>query len=897
MDKTAAERLLEEAVSANDSQKLEEIISGLERRNFPPDKLKELLNSQLYQAMSHSSQDIVRFLVKKGADINHHNSIKQSILFRAIHSTTAESENILKFLLENGADINHKNINGQTDFMDLMVSDKLTYSYLLDIVDAVSNIQERDLRTGGSYLHIVSNRWDDESRVDMLNKLLKMGLDINCLDNNDDTPLHLMGGIACCYSIKFLLENGADIKARNRMGETVLHYLACSNEFDGFSDSLKLLIDKGADINELDYEGRTSVHQALTSKDTTCESIKELMKYGIKMNVQDYSGRNEIFFAVHDVKSYLKYTEEADLERRSEVIKLLAEEGVDVNTGDMHGITPLHMSTTLGSDELDILVTLLDLGADFTRKTNTGATALHWACKTYNMAHVLTFFYLENGKDINVKDDYGSTILHWAVWHRKLSVCRSVLQAGADANIKDTTGKTPGDLARILHFDDFHKLLSTYKTLEPLEIQYPVVVCNGSDPIFSCPILKYIKKLDHKIDVQEYMKHVDLHKASLSRSVSIMLGLSNMGMFYDIEENTTVPEKIDTLMCSIVNKVAGRNPLFCCELRLAGSSFEGTKVQVRDEFDYIWSLTEFNESFVPVESSVFPEGFVKLHIKEEMIGGRFSQYLDKDNFLDSRFLTRQLFSLINEEVKNTLKGHNDLVCIKFLDEIFCGTSNLVFHYFGRQAKSFTISVDVVPTILLAGWTPVGFHVRHSLLLQHSTNDLIFSAILKTPDRVHVEHYTMFFRVSYGYIEQGILQSVPYDVKKGYIILKSLAETGYFPKVVDHDNDRTIKKFITSYHLKTCFLHELEKARNEGDLDLQDTPETPVNRISLNWAKRILDRLESCIHNGSLPSFFNPSKNLLGVSLEGMCHQENIIEKDALMQLVSLFQYLLNTADI
>ncbi|XP_052102014.1 uncharacterized protein LOC127735757 [Mytilus californianus] len=618
------------------------------------------------------------------------------------------------------------------------------------------------------------------------------------------------------------------------------------------------------------------------------------MKYGVKIDVRDCLGQNEISFAVQKV-DLSEYTEVSDFERRCEVIKMLSGESVNINNADMYGITPLHLSTTFGPGDLDILVTLLDIGADVTRKTNMGATALHWACKVYNMAHVLIFTYRQNGYNINITDKYGSTALHWAVWYRNLQACQSLLQCGADVDIQDMAGKTAIDLARTLHFDDFHRLLTTYDTMESLGIQDPVIECNGGDPIFCCPLLKYLRKENDKANVEEYIEHVNRHKTSLCKSINIVLGSSNMGMFYEIEENISVPEKIDNLMQLLSARVTDRNKLFRCELRLAGSSFEGTKVRLRDEFDYLWCLKELGEAFVPVESSAYPQSFVKLRLKDDRIRFRFSQYINHENFLDCKLLTRHLYILLNEEIKNILKDQNEFVCQKFLNEISHGTSSLVFYYFGCQAKSFPLSIDVVPTVWFDGWTPVEFPVKHSHLLHHNSNDLMFSVVFKTPDRFHVKDYTTFYRISYAYIEQRILKSIPLHIKKGYIILKSLCETGYFPKTIDHDKNKTIEKFITTYHLKTCFLHELENAKRGNDSDLEGCPENAIAsyKISIQWAKQILDHMGKCFHNGSLPSFFNPSKSL--VSYEGMVH-DGMIEQDVFLQLISLFEHLVNTAE-
>lgn len=214
----------------------------------------------------------------------------------------------------------------------------LSFQKLEKILDSVSDINEVDLRTGRSYLHLVSSRPDDDKKEVMMRKILEKGLEINGKDNNDDAALHCMACFADCPSMRFLVENGADFYAKNRTGETILHSLASSNEFEGFQESLAFLMEMGIDINETDGKGKTAIHHALLSKDTDEKAIQEFLNLGIKVNVKDFNGRNAMYPAVEAVDVSYSY---ADLDRRAAVIKLLSDSGVDVSEGDMCGVTPL----------------------------------------------------------------------------------------------------------------------------------------------------------------------------------------------------------------------------------------------------------------------------------------------------------------------------------------------------------------------------------------------------------------------------------------------------------------------------------------------------------------------------------------------------------------------------
>ena len=59
-------------------------------------------------------------------------------------------------------------------------------------------------------------------------------------------------------NVRELLANGADVDAKDKNGETALHWAAC----DGRVDVAKILIEKGADVDAKDNHGWTALHEA-----------------------------------------------------------------------------------------------------------------------------------------------------------------------------------------------------------------------------------------------------------------------------------------------------------------------------------------------------------------------------------------------------------------------------------------------------------------------------------------------------------------------------------------------------------------------------------------------------------------------------------------------------------
>ena len=151
--------------------------------------------------------------------------------------------------------------------------------------------------------------------------------------------------------VKALLSNGADVNARNKMGDTPLHVAAT-----------ELLLAKGADVNGKSEDGMTPMHAAAAS------------------NSED-------------------------------VAELLLAKGANVNAKSNTGMTPLHLAAMYNAR--DVAELLLANGADVNAKVNNERTPLHLAA--FRNAKEVTELLLTKGADVNAKDKDGKTPLALAV--------------------------------------------------------------------------------------------------------------------------------------------------------------------------------------------------------------------------------------------------------------------------------------------------------------------------------------------------------------------------------------------------------------------------------------------------------------------------------------------------
>lgn len=111
---------------------------------------------------------------------------------------------------------------------------------------------------------------------------------------------------------------------------------------------------------------------------------------------------------------------------------------------------PLHQAVF--QNDFSAVQRLLQEGHSIEEETDDGQTALHIAaeCGLEEMCR----FVIKHGVKVNALDNFGGTALHAAsACQSGLGVIRVLIESGADAQLKDAAGMTPGALAeKYKHF-------------------------------------------------------------------------------------------------------------------------------------------------------------------------------------------------------------------------------------------------------------------------------------------------------------------------------------------------------------------------------------------------------------------------------------------------------------
>lgn len=197
----------------------------------------------------------------------------------------------------------------------------------------------------------------ERGNVKNLKKYLEEGVNPNSRDLLDETPLHKLTSIALQNPDKskemldLLIAKGADVNARDRSGDTLLHEIAQYRSNNAVMIA-ELLIDRGADINAKNKYGRTPLHSAANlfiNKDMT----ELLIKKGANLNAKDEEGRTPL----HEVVIKKAYYGSYEAKENQELVEFLLAKGSDINAKDNEGNTPLKLAILKSGNEY--LVNLL----------------------------------------------------------------------------------------------------------------------------------------------------------------------------------------------------------------------------------------------------------------------------------------------------------------------------------------------------------------------------------------------------------------------------------------------------------------------------------------------------------------------------------------------------------
>lgn len=226
--------------------------------------------------------------------------------------------------------------------------------------------------------------------------------------------------------VKYLLESGADVNSWNRRKSSPLQEAARR----GLINGARMLLDYGADAYPI--EGESYNYPPIVSgAENGSESIVKLLLGGKAKDIAARDRQRELAL-VH-----------ASMRGKRDVILLLLEEGVDINTEGYHGQTPLICA--IDKKQIPTARLLVRRGAREDKSDDYGRLPLFMAVEQGLDALVKEI--VKKTENPDVQNAGGDTALCVAAAKGHENVVKVLLDSNADRDLANKFGDTPLDLA------------------------------------------------------------------------------------------------------------------------------------------------------------------------------------------------------------------------------------------------------------------------------------------------------------------------------------------------------------------------------------------------------------------------------------------------------------------
>ena len=271
--------------------------------------------------------------------------------------------------------------------------------------------------------HRLAVRWWKEATPIRVREYIEKGADVNARDELGNTALH--SAVQFCEDpavVKVLLGQGADVNVRDEDGWTPLHSIfgfgLDSSRGPASLPIVQLLLQAGSDVNAVNEKGHTALHiflgghrlqppSRVAAAAQDLELCRALLAAGADVNLKSKDGNHSLLMALD-----VMWCENID------IYDALIEQGVDLNAVNEEKETPLFRAVQV-CDPL-IVKRLLKAGVDVNQlidrpdsKRPEVMTALHWAVAFYNLTnfrgsidrhHEIIKDLLDGGADVTIRD-------------------------------------------------------------------------------------------------------------------------------------------------------------------------------------------------------------------------------------------------------------------------------------------------------------------------------------------------------------------------------------------------------------------------------------------------------------------------------------------------------------
>lgn len=462
------------------------LIEKLCEHNINLDKTNNEGETVLSISTKKQNMELVRYFIKRGANLNLLNKEGNSITSNAIKNNYPTS--LIKLLLDSGADVNLSQTNGlpplihsikliltNMDYFNLILKYKpdvnlknnknwsplrylakdascsKMYSCMKILLDNGAN--PWDIGPNSSTLAtLIAKNTNHTSSLEALilikNYLGKFSDYLNLADGNEWTPLMFASKFSnkssSIATVRFLLENGADPTRINKSGQTALMLACSSTRTTSSEETIQLLTQRCYSKNVIDYvdiEGYTALSRisCKTLTESTDATAELLIRAGANLNIKNIDGMTALMLAVKCTNTTCT----------NAIVNILLSNGARVDITDTNGSIALMLAlensgkTTLPST----VEILLQVGSPLNIIRSDGNSAIFLAKNLDELDRLVRY-----GADLNHQDSSGNTLITKLAekctntnveWLHHINL---LIDHGADLSITNVQNRTTYDI-------------------------------------------------------------------------------------------------------------------------------------------------------------------------------------------------------------------------------------------------------------------------------------------------------------------------------------------------------------------------------------------------------------------------------------------------------------------
>lgn len=308
---------------------------------------------------------------------------------------------------------------------------------------AGADLKARDihLKTCLHYAAVTDN-------LEIIDRLLTAGLDLNSKADNDYTPVHVSVESNNFTATKhFLAKCKFNLnEANDKNGQTLLHIAArnCT------AAMIRLLLKHNAN-KKAEYFSYFPLHLSIICKNVEAAKVFiEHLKDGNSLPFSDFT-------LLHMAAEM----------RLIELVDILIKKGADIHAKNEKSATVLHMACMGGCHEIVDRIVQSDAQLNVNEANVEGYTALHYASEVGN--YKIFEILLSHGANVNATDMFGDIPLHSLCKTGHVEAAKLLLSHGANLNTRNKNSLAPIHLAALHGYSEIVNLLVNNKAMLTLK--------------------------------------------------------------------------------------------------------------------------------------------------------------------------------------------------------------------------------------------------------------------------------------------------------------------------------------------------------------------------------------------------------------------------------------------